>query len=920
MGIQALPQTAVRAIGASQVLTDPAAVVKELIDNALDAHATSIAVEISNNTLDIIQVRDNGPGISPEDRAMVARRYCTSKISGEEDLKSIAGSSLGFRGEALASAAEMSGSLFISTRVESEPVATSLKISQQGEVMSQERASLPIGTTVKLCDFIKTNPVRRQVALKNTEKCLKKVKQTMQKYALARPQTRLSLRVLKTKNEKGNFMYAPQPNDNRAQNAAPRVFGSSCTSQCSWHVASHEGFMMQTFLPKPNANPGKVGNVGAFVSVDGRPISSSRGIAKQLVKIFRDALKKANNQFDGVKDPFLYLEINCAAGSYDANIEPAKDDVLFEDADAVVACARELFAVAYPQAEQVPPIEVTSIASPIRPSNRDISDEVAVRAPEQAQTPRPTSEISRAISNAPVVPSMVESAESPAETQRAFRPNMYGSEDEDLDGLDTRPSRDRDAADMEELRLAKKDVTASNPWVMARLNASVSRPGPSYEAAAMPSSDNMAPSSSPVRTVSDKPVPAVSLPTPWPSSPPLSHTAFHPWDHVPGHRYAQDGRLIGANTLPLTVTPHQQSPTQLETPTGDSGLQSRPAYNYDLASSSNPGLGTSLEGIPAAQAKPRLSQPKRNAPALVNKPFVSPTTVGPRERAWSDHLEGIERSSRPFKTHAPAHGLVQQGESEDDSTPTPAQHNRDIRDWIGSTESVVEGSAPDHVDHPDLRRRRSARRPITEDNITLNNEASEQPRDMLRGRGFVPASELVELQARAGTCNGPAALLKRRKTGNSRPLRQICGNVIDVADEGYLPENEKERAPHRRRTTEGDATYPGRRKSSRLPLEHVPTKKRTQNLILNCDQKVGQTALAVSARNSSGIAWNQPAIGAHSAFSQSLRASELDEMTIRLRALLATKRPGEEPIHDLRRRLSDALMAMNSVVVASGKE
>lgn len=133
MTIQALPQSTVRAIGASQVLTDPAAVVKELIDNALDARATSIAIEIHANTLDVIQVRDNGHGIPPPDRPLVARRYCTSKLTNEQDLVDIGGSSLGFRGEALASAAEMSDSMTITTRVEGEQVATALEISQQGE-------------------------------------------------------------------------------------------------------------------------------------------------------------------------------------------------------------------------------------------------------------------------------------------------------------------------------------------------------------------------------------------------------------------------------------------------------------------------------------------------------------------------------------------------------------------------------------------------------------------------------------------------------------------------------------------------------------------------------------------------------------------------------------------------------------------
>lgn len=134
MPIVALPTNTVHAIGSSQVLTDSASLVKELVENALDGRATAIFVEISTNALDIVQVKDNGHGIAPGDRGMLCRRYCTSKIRDLEDLTKVGGQSLGFRGEALASAAEMSGSVIISTRVEGEPTATSIKVRQQGGI------------------------------------------------------------------------------------------------------------------------------------------------------------------------------------------------------------------------------------------------------------------------------------------------------------------------------------------------------------------------------------------------------------------------------------------------------------------------------------------------------------------------------------------------------------------------------------------------------------------------------------------------------------------------------------------------------------------------------------------------------------------------------------------------------------------
>jgi DNA mismatch repair protein MutL len=135
-GMAALPATAVRQMGSGQVLVDPSSVVKELIDNALDARAKSIFVNITANTLDSIQVKDDGHGIPAEDRALMCRRHCTSKIRDFHDMREVGGKSLGFRGETLASLAELSDTLSATTRVEGEPVALKLKYGRDGELAS----------------------------------------------------------------------------------------------------------------------------------------------------------------------------------------------------------------------------------------------------------------------------------------------------------------------------------------------------------------------------------------------------------------------------------------------------------------------------------------------------------------------------------------------------------------------------------------------------------------------------------------------------------------------------------------------------------------------------------------------------------------------------------------------------------------
>ena len=134
MPIQALPPSTAARLTSTQVILDPYSAVKELLENALDARATSVSIEVASNGLETIQVRDNGHGIAPEDRGLVCERYCTSKIRDLEELKVLGGRSLGFRGEALSSLTEVAGGLSLTTRVEGEKAATKMEIGRDGRI------------------------------------------------------------------------------------------------------------------------------------------------------------------------------------------------------------------------------------------------------------------------------------------------------------------------------------------------------------------------------------------------------------------------------------------------------------------------------------------------------------------------------------------------------------------------------------------------------------------------------------------------------------------------------------------------------------------------------------------------------------------------------------------------------------------
>lgn len=912
MGIQALPQATVRILGASQVLTDPAAVVKELVDNALDAQATSISIEIHNNTLGLIQVRDNGHGIPPGDRHLVARPHCTSKISSEADLEHVAGSSLGFRGEALASVAEMSGSLNISTRVEGEQVATSLRINQQGEVIGQQRASTPVGTTIKITDFIKANPVRRQIALKSIEQTMKKIRQILQAYALARPQVRLSLRVLKAKNDQGNWMYAPKPGGN-AEDAAFKVIGAACASQCVWSVVEDRGFTVSAFLPRKDADKTKVSKIGPFVSVDGRPLFSSRGIMKQVVKAMKLAMQTAGCNLQDGKDLFLLLNIRCESASYDANIEPAKDDILFEDPDAVLSVTKTLFGAVYPPQPTKPSLQHPERSHDLQADAHSIDDSSS-KTPVEDLThgaraspdlpADPSGLRPNAVPTQPTEDTLTHSFQSTARNEGLsnFRSNMYGCDEEDLDLTDVRPP-DRTEGEMEEQRQIRKDVRLSNPWIMAKLNSS--RRLPTIE------SDFEVQRPSVPRIYLDAdiyPTPQASSPTPpLPQNPQLSGA-------LPNDISADRGEVI-APRAPRCPLQHPQLGLGHGAENGTRSVSSSihtSAYDYTLSSQSEP-AGSPLSAIPVAGQR---SPQKRLQQGRINMSFKPPLQQQPeRERVWFDHLENLEQrqTSPRKKQYASTAGLVTQGELgdlvDDPRSLTPPRRNRDMRDFVTSLEPQLHGRNAPYMGRRDCP---SASVPRDEDPISTFKVANSREihTTLPEVLGFVSASELAAMQAHVD--NQKANFhhsAKRRRRSDDGALQEISANV-PVIGETDTPDQSGARdqpTPRRRKTADGSKL--SRRKSSRLPLERTPAGQGTHALVL----KIETSETAVRKCATKGIAstsllqWHEPSTDAYDTFATIAEPDVIGRIAGTLEEMLVKRVSDGEMVRDMSQLVQDAL-------------
>ncbi|KAI0486312.1 hypothetical protein F4859DRAFT_528097 [Xylaria cf. heliscus] len=354
--ISRLPDSATRLISSHVVVVTPVLLVKELLDNAIDAKATSVEILVSPDTISRVEVRDDGVGIHPNDYDALGRRGHTSKIRSIEELGNLVGKTLGFRGEALASVNSMAD-IIITTKISTEPIAAVLQlIPNKGGILTQKATSAPVGTTVSVTKLFAHQPVRRQIAIKEAKKTLEKIQELLRSYAMARPQLKLLFKVLQTPTKA--WSYSPRRNATPSE-AALQLFGVEVISSClektvqtshtstdtdstdpTASTSANNIFMLEALLANPNADLQRMPNRHYF-SVDGRPINAGRGVAKRLLKIYLGHLKSSTLVRD-TNDSFIGLNISCPPGSYDANIEPAKDNVVFSDEQIILEAFRRL--------------------------------------------------------------------------------------------------------------------------------------------------------------------------------------------------------------------------------------------------------------------------------------------------------------------------------------------------------------------------------------------------------------------------------------------------------------------------------------------------------------------------------------------------------------------------------------------------
>lgn len=309
MELRILPGNIANMIAAGEVVQRPASVVKELVENAVDAGADQITVIIKDSGRTLIQVIDNGKGMTPDDAVLCFERHATSKIATAEDLEDI--TTFGFRGEALASIAAVA-EVTLKTRTADSEVGCQVEFAASTHNSTSEVAA-PVGTNISVRNLFYNVPARRKF-LKSDNVEFKHIVEEFTKVALTRPETGFSL----SHNGKEVFVLKP------AKSLKFRIMdllGASVTGDVVDVCADTSAARLRGFVGRPDTARKTLGN--QFFFVNGRYVRSPY-MHKAVMKAYEGMIA------DGVTPSyFIYLEVD--PHSVDVNISPTKSEVKFED-------------------------------------------------------------------------------------------------------------------------------------------------------------------------------------------------------------------------------------------------------------------------------------------------------------------------------------------------------------------------------------------------------------------------------------------------------------------------------------------------------------------------------------------------------------------------------------------------------------
>lgn len=353
--IKVLPKEIAELIAAGEVVERPASVIKELMENAIDAGSSSVTVEIKNGGITYIRVTDNGCGISREDIRNAFISHATSKISTRDDLYAIG--TLGFRGEALASIAAVSN-VEVLTRTTEEETGTRYCISA-GEETLVDDAGCPLGMTIVVRDLFFNTPARMKFLKKDVSEA-NAVAGIVDKIALSNPD--VSIRFIR---EGKSALFTSGSGD--LKTAAYEIFGKDFAdglieADYSFESVKISGLVSKPTKSRPNRNM-------QFFFVNGRLVKSGTASAA-LSEAYKNSIMVG-------KFPYCVLNITTAPGLVDVNVHPAKIEVRFANERTVFSAVYYAAKNALEHRDEAPKVTIprtaqTELFEPVRPKTEQM--------------------------------------------------------------------------------------------------------------------------------------------------------------------------------------------------------------------------------------------------------------------------------------------------------------------------------------------------------------------------------------------------------------------------------------------------------------------------------------------------------------------------------------------------------------------
>ncbi|XP_023786478.1 PMS1 protein homolog 1 isoform X3 [Cyanistes caeruleus] len=283
-----LPGETIRLLSSSQVITSVVSVVKELIENSLDASATGIDIKLENYGFSKIEVRDNGSGIKVDDVPVMAIKHYTSKISSSEDLERL--TTYGFRGEALGSICSIS-EVLVTTKTAADDFSIQYALDSNGHVTSKKPSHLGQGTTVTVLNLFKNLPVRKQF-YSTSRKCkeeLKKVQDLLTAYGIIKPDLRITLT-----HNKAVIWQKTRVSDHKM--ACMSVLGTAVMSSMVpfQHCCEYPEINLSGFLPKAesdNSLTSLSSSERSFIFINNRPVLQKEILKESVLLAVENVLK-----------------------------------------------------------------------------------------------------------------------------------------------------------------------------------------------------------------------------------------------------------------------------------------------------------------------------------------------------------------------------------------------------------------------------------------------------------------------------------------------------------------------------------------------------------------------------------------------------------------------------------------------------